>query len=85
MDFKKILSEIAQGLIAIAVLFGLGYSMFKLFGAEVPVTNREILMTIVGFLVAKAGTIVDWYFGSSRGSSEKTDALVKSNSEKADA
>lgn len=31
--------------------------------------------TVVGYLSAKADTIIGWYFGSSQGSAEKSDAM----------
>lgn len=74
---KKFGKEFVLYIIVVAVFWGLGYSLIKLFGIEIPANNREPLMLIIGFLIAKAGTVVDYFFGSSKGSSEKNDLLKK--------
>ena len=76
MDWKKIGKDLGLYVIAIAVFLGLGYITSKLFGIEIPANNREPLMLVIGFLIAKAGTVVDYFFGSSSGSAAKTDALA---------
>jgi len=46
---------------------------------EIPENNLRIVDTIVGFLLGTiCATIIGFYFGSSHGSSEKTD-LLKTN------
>lgn len=79
MDWKKLGKELGLYVIALAVFVGLGYVTSKLFGIEIPANNREPLMLVIGFLIAKAGTVVDYFFGSSKGSSDKTDLLNQGN------
>lgn len=80
MDWKKIGKDVGLYVIALAVFLGLGYVTAKLFGMEIPTNNREPLMLVIGFLIAKAGTVVDYFFGSSSGSAAKTEALTNANS-----
>ena len=37
---------------------------------------NDILLLIVGALIANMTTVVNWYFGSSEGSMKKTDATI---------
>lgn len=76
MDWKKLGKDVGLYVIALAVFLGLGYVTTKLFGLEIPANNREPLMLVIGFLIAKAGTVVDYFFGSSSGSAAKMDALT---------
>lgn len=76
-QWKSVGREAGQYAIATLVFYGLGYTMQKLFVTEIPSSNRDAFMMILGFLVAKGGTVVDWFFGSSKGSADKTEALAE--------
>lgn len=43
---------------------------------ELPAAHRELIASMIGALTMKFGTVMDWWFGSSRDSSNKTDALI---------
>lgn len=58
-------------LILLIVIFCFGMTA-SLFFAAVPDGNRDVIMTIVGAIVSKFVTIVDFRFGSSKGSQEKS-------------
>lgn len=76
-DWKKLGKDLGLYIIALFVFTALGFVTMKLFGIEIPTNNREPLMLVIGFLIAKAGTVVDYFFGSSSGSAAKTDALAE--------
>lgn len=78
MNWKKFGREIGLYAIGIIVILGTGWTLGKLFGVEVPAGNKDALMMIVGVLVAKFGTIVDYFFGSSKGSADKHDQMAQS-------
>ena len=40
-------------------------------------SSREPIMMIVGAWIVNVGTIINWFFGSSKGSSDKTALLSK--------
>ena len=44
---------------------------------EMPAGNKDAIMMALGALLAAFGTVVGYFFGSSKGSAEKTDALAK--------
>ena len=38
---------------------------------------RDVALMIIGAIITKSGTIIDWYYGSSQDSSKKTDLLAE--------
>ena len=75
MDWKRFGREIGLYIVAGLVIGSLVWCASRLFGSEIPAANRDMVVSITTFLVAKAGTIVDYFFGSSKGSSDKSDAI----------
>lgn len=47
-----------------------------LLGGTVAEAGKDVLLVVVGVVVARFGSVYDFYFGSSSGSKEKTDALA---------
>ncbi len=78
MDWKRFGREIGTYAIATVVIGSLFWVLMRLFAGPLPETNEKVVTLIVGFLIAKGGTIVDYYFGSSKGSSDKTEAMTAS-------
>lgn len=60
--------------------YALTVGFFTLIGAllkiDVPADNKAIIYSLVGTLGSSWGLAIGYYFGSSRSSSQKTDALV---------
>ena len=77
MDWKRFGREIGLYIVAGLVIGSLVWCASRLFGSEIPAANRDMVVSITTFLVAKAGTIVDYFFGSSKGSSDKSDAIYE--------
>lgn len=42
---------------------------------DIPANNRDVIMTLIGAIVAKFVTVIDFRFGSSVGSRDKTQML----------
>ena len=76
-DKAPLLNKIVTPVLALSMLL----MTFVLFGvvmfdnAPVEATRKDILIYILGVLSAIASQIVSYYFGSSAGSKEKTEAL----------
>lgn len=51
--------------------------LIVIFKSEMPATNKDIGLLIIGALVAKFSDVVGYFFGSSKGSADKTDAANK--------
>ena len=48
----------------------------------IPSENEKLLYTLLGVLAAKFSDIVSFFFGSSQGSSDKTDIIANGNKPK---
>ena len=48
----------------------------------IPEQNSELLYLAVGALIGMAGSVVNYFYGSSKGSKDKTDIMSKANIEK---
>jgi len=59
----------------ICVMFGVSVS--GLFFVEPPNGARESLLVLIGALAAAFGAVVQYWFGSSSGSADKTVAMVE--------
>jgi len=44
---------------------------------ELPKGNHDIIITLIGIVIGSCGTIVTYYFGSSKSSHDKDDAIQK--------
>ena len=63
------------------LLFGAFYLSYASFGT-VPVDNTRTVDTVIGFISATMmSSIVNFYFGSSQGSSDKQEAMNKQTKE----
>ncbi len=63
-------------LAVLAVLGFLAALGMLVFGTEIPTANREYFALGFGALIGIATMIYQWFFGSSRGSSDKTALLA---------
>jgi hypothetical protein len=66
-----------MGAIGITVLVAFLSALVLLFFVEVPDTNKDIVYSLVGSLATLTITIVVFYYGSSRGSKVKEQALIR--------
>lgn len=75
MKPQKIAMYILGALIAVC-FFGLtGILIFK----GVPEQNSDVFYLIVGAIIGYMASVVQYFFGSSAGSAEKTDMMNKNN------
>jgi uncharacterized membrane protein len=80
MGFKK---QIGYTLVVAAVLYGVLVTVLLLFfGVKMTTDDKvwgfanTIISTMLGWLIAKASTIIDNVWGTSRGSDIKTEAMI---------
>lgn len=68
-----------QGFLAIAIIFLIGMIVWVLLLRPPAIDERTsgVLMTIVGVLIACLKDVYSFFFGSSRGSEKKDDAIIK--------
>lgn len=74
MEAKKLLLAlvIIAGYFGVLALYGLGYIQID--------DDKQSILILVGGLATAFGMVVQWYFGSSEGSSRKTEMLTRKES-----
>lgn len=74
------LHDILQTLTAIAVIIAFLSVVAALIFIEIPERNRETFIHLMGIIEGSFVTgLVGYYFGSSKGSHDKTQAMIESN------
>ncbi len=71
-DYEKLYMAILALVIVVATFkFGL-----VLLTTTIPDENRDIINVALGMILGLSGTVVGYYFGSSKSSSDKSKALI---------
>lgn len=78
MENKDKLKEMLTTSLAITLVVGFFALLYILVFVEVSQQNKEILNLVVGALIGTFTQVINYYFGSSVGSKEKTKMLSKS-------
>lgn len=69
------MDNLIRGALTAALLGGLGYGIWILATVEIPEGNAEYLWTAMGVIGTLATQATTWWFGSSKGSADKTSLL----------
>ena len=64
-------------ILGIVILFTNFFIVFMLLKASIPSNNREVLMLSLGIMLGLSTIVVNYYFGSSKGSKDKTEILAR--------
>lgn len=72
----KLAKEIYQYILGAIVIAGGFILTYLLIFHEAPMGSKEILSIAFGVILGKVGTVIDYFFGSSKGSTDKTEALT---------
>lgn len=67
-------AAIVVGAVVMLIAIGIVAGLFLL---EIPEGNRDAAMLILGVAIGWAGAVVQYHYGSSSGSSRKTDMLAQ--------
>ena len=62
--------------LAITIVVGFFWVLLNITHIEIPASNRDLAMLIIGIIAGKFGSIVDYEWGTSKSSKDKTDALI---------
>jgi len=73
MKNKNVFMYVLGSLIALG-FFAVLVVAFKI---EMPTGNKDILLILLGVLGAKFGDVVAYFFGSSKGSADKSELMKK--------
>jgi len=74
----KKLSEIYMYVLGGLIVIGFFLLLLSLVKFEVPPENKDILNIVVGALIGCFTSVVGYFFGSSKGSKEKTQIIANS-------
>jgi hypothetical protein len=69
--------DIFQYVLGGTIVIGFFLLLYMLINNEIPVANSEVLNLVIGALIGSFATVVGYFYGSSKGSSEKTELLNK--------
>jgi hypothetical protein len=75
MKSKEIYMYILGALVAIGFFVVLGLFIFK----EIPDKNSTAMNILLGVLASGLTTVLSYFFGSSKGSADKTEIMSKQN------
>jgi len=68
--------DIGRGITGFVVLIGSFGYFYIVSQGYISIDWKDVIMMITGSLITQVTTIVQWSFGSSKGSEKKTDALI---------
>ena len=73
-------SEPIRAALSAGAVIGLGLCVYLLFYITMPDSSRDIILVVIGALVATFKDVYGYYFGSSSGSKRKTE-IIKEGAE----
>ena len=76
---KKENKELYMYILGAIIVIAFFATIYLLAKVEMPLTNKDLLLIVIGALVAKFGDVVSYFFGSSKGSSDKNEMLGGNN------
>lgn len=76
-EAKREALNIAGGFIAGGLIALLGFATWALIYREVPVSNRDALMVVIGILSMNTGQVVSFFFGSSATTKRQAETIDK--------
>lgn len=74
---KELYMYVLGAVIVLAIILVTGLLIIY----PIPTQNHDIVLTVIGALVTAAITVITFFFGSSKGSADKTELLSKKNEE----
>lgn len=75
------IKEIFQYSLGALIVTGFFFILYVIFKKALPDGNKDIGLLVIGALIAKFGDVVAYFFGSSKGSADKTEMINKPKNE----
>ena len=72
---NRIILNLAGGTVAGGLILMLGFCTWALIYREVPVSNRDALMVVIGILSMNVGQVVSFFYGSSSTSKQQAETI----------
>lgn len=74
---RELSSTIFMYILGALIVIGFFFVLFMLVTNSVPENNKEVMYLLLGTLVASFSNVVQYFYGSSQGSREKTNMMSK--------
>jgi predicted CDP-diglyceride synthetase/phosphatidate cytidylyltransferase len=74
---KQLWQQIFQYTLGALVAVGLYWVTYLLIMKSTPENNKDALLIVLGVLASQFANVVQYFFGSSKGSADKTDLMKK--------
>ena len=72
---KKLWQQIYQYVLGVVVVFIAAFAFYLLAKWAIPEGNRDVIMVLVGVFASQFNSVVQYFFGSSKGSADKNELL----------
>lgn len=72
---KDFIKEGYMYVLGVIIVMGFFLLLYLLVYQQIPVENKDILNIVVGALIGSFTTVVGYFYGSSKGSADKTNLL----------
>lgn len=76
-DWRQAALNATGGIVAICLVLLLAYCLYALVNVEIPTTNKDPLLVVIGILSGSLGAVTQYYFGSSAGAKKQAETLDK--------
>lgn len=77
MDWRQTALNATGGVVAICLVLLLAYCLYALVNVQIPTTNKDPLLVVIGILSGSLGAVTQYYFGSSAGAKKQAETLDK--------
>ncbi|GAG35145.1 unnamed protein product, partial [marine sediment metagenome] len=74
---KRLWQQIFQYILAALIAVGLYWVTYMLILKETPPENKDALLIVLGVMAAGFTSVIQYFFGSSKGSADKNDIIHK--------
>lgn len=81
-QFFRDIEQAFMYILAIAIATGLFILIGLLIYKSIPEQNKDLLNIVIGTFLAAFSSIISYFFGSSKGSNDKTEHIINMRNEK---
>lgn len=73
INWKRMTREVWQTVVGVLVVSAVIFILQRLFMGAIPPENKDAVMLVIGNVLTWGGIVVGYWFGSSKGSADKSD------------
>ena len=76
-EARQVALNVSGGLLVVATVALLSYFSWGILNKEIPISNRDAVMLVLGGLLAKYADLISFFFGSSHTNKQQSETLDK--------